>query len=212
MKEVMYLGHHEVFEFDKGYDNGGCNVISQHKSRGKKHVFQYVNPEKPSWGEPEKYWFQTGFTKLATKVSDTIATTFPEDYDAFKKSIIASQCDKVVVSTYRLKSSDLPSETHYNSCRNVIMNLNGKLTRVTIDREREKRICFEIHNYYNTTVEVVGSTVVENSYRGRGWCSYNSDSTLVKKLTEEELLEIDFTKIELVNAHGDSIIYSQFGY
>jgi hypothetical protein len=213
MKEVMYLGHHEVFDYDRGYNNGGGSIVSSHKSEGKKHVFQYINPEKPSYGEAEKYWFQTGFTKLASKVSDVISPTFPEEYEKFMKSTIACQCDKVVVSTYRLKSSQLPPDTCYYACRNVIMNLNGKLTRVTIDREREKRICFEIRNVYNTTVEVVGSTVVENSYhRSGGYWGYNNDSTLIKKLTEDELLEIDFTKIELVNAHGDSIIYSQYGY
>jgi len=213
MKEVMYLGHHEVFDYDKSYSDAGCSIVSSHKSEGKKHVFQYINPVKPSYGEAEKYWFQTGFTKLASKVSDVISPTFPEEYEKFMKSTIACQCDKVVVSTYRLKSSELPPENYFYGSRNVIMNLDGKLTKVTIEREREKRVCFEIRNVYNTTVEVVGSTVVENSYgRGRGYWGYNDNSILIKKLTEEELLEMDFIKIELVNAHGDGIIYHQCGY
>lgn len=73
MTEVMYLGKHLY---------GPKNWRQEYLPIGPRHVF--VKLEKSKYGP--SYIPQTGFTKIAAKISDGVLPEFADEYDAFKKS------------------------------------------------------------------------------------------------------------------------------
>lgn len=88
MENVMYLGREDYYEFDTDYGDG-VTTYSQ-VNRGKKHLFVYTDSSKAG-----KYWIQTGFTKIASKISDTVSTSFPEEYEKYKQSFYGSPVTKI---------------------------------------------------------------------------------------------------------------------
>lgn len=88
MENVLYLGREDYYEFDTNYGDG-VTIYSQ-VNRGKKHVFVYTDNKNAG-----TYWIQTGFTKIASKISDTVSTSFPEEYEKYKQSFYGSPVTKI---------------------------------------------------------------------------------------------------------------------
>ena len=91
MENVLYLGREDYYEFetDYGFDNDKYTAYQQ-VNKGKKHVFLHTDKDKAG-----KYWIQTGFTKIASKLSDAISSDFAEEYEKLKQSFYGSPVTKV---------------------------------------------------------------------------------------------------------------------
>lgn len=87
MENVMYLGREDYYEFETKYGNG---TVRSQVNKGKKHVFVHTDK-----GRTGQLWVQTGFTKIASKLSDSISTSFPEEYEKFKQSFNGSPVTKI---------------------------------------------------------------------------------------------------------------------
>jgi hypothetical protein len=79
-EEVIYLGKQQWFDGDT-YSG---ETLYNYEDKGERHVFAYVG--KRDTYEP-KWYCDTGFTKLASKVSDVISTEYAEKFEEFKKSL-----------------------------------------------------------------------------------------------------------------------------
>lgn len=87
---VMYLGRHEVFQYKNW--RGGATLT-------KMHVFRVLDNFEQEWdgrGHTDAvFWFQKGFTKLASRLSDEPESEF------------VNYCDELHQSRYRTKASTL---------------------------------------------------------------------------------------------------------
>lgn len=90
MENVLYLGREDYYELETNYNEPGYDYSYSYVNKGKKHVFVYTDK-----GREGTYWVQTGFTKIASKISDAIATDFPEKYETFKQSFYGSPVTKI---------------------------------------------------------------------------------------------------------------------
>jgi hypothetical protein len=101
MENVLYLGREDYYEFETNYNDGGF-YSRYYANKGKKHIFVYIDNGKTG------YWVQSGFTKIASKISDVISTDFPEQYEKFKQSFNGSpvtkitfeECEPVICNQY----------------------------------------------------------------------------------------------------------------
>jgi hypothetical protein len=105
MEKVMYLGKQNWFEIET-YNKE--DVLYKYKDVGEKHVFAYVDFEKKKdeWRYRSRYFVESGFTKLSSKVSDVVASNYADIYDDFKKSIEGAGIKSVEVIPSREKITD----------------------------------------------------------------------------------------------------------
>ena len=206
MQTVIYLGQHEVFVFEHDYDLRK----KVHGSVGKKHVFKYTDEERD---DDDLYWFQDGFTKLATKVSDEIANTFADDYDKFKKSKYGNKCGKVVVSQHPITLKMLEEKNFWRLER--IEKSYQSLKRVNIeanwDYSNSERKIKNFHIEEKTNITIDGDSVtekyIEKVYE-RQYGYYNSTPRKVevqKTYTAEEIIAMEWHRIDLVNDYNKKI-------
>ena len=80
-EEVIYLGKQQWFDVTS---YSSSDTLYKYEDKSERHVFAYVGER----GKYEDKWYSdTGFTKLASKVSDVISTEYADKFDEFKKSI-----------------------------------------------------------------------------------------------------------------------------
>lgn len=202
MRNVLYLGHEEVFELDTNYGDGGSYTRAyNHKSIGKKHVFVNIDAKKKNeWSEPEKYWYQDGFTKLASKVSDVISTDFADEYDTWKKSLDGNQCKEVKVVPTVITKEMLTKKNFYSlSVVQKTPELDNKYNHFCINQDYSDKEKFTIEKQSIFTINglTVSTTSVDRSY---GW-----SRTSGTKVTMDQLIGQTYHKIFLVNDHNKKI-------
>jgi len=205
MRSVLYLGHEEVFELDYGRSDDYHSKVYNHKSVGKKHVFVNIDEKKKyDWSEPEKYWYQTGFTKLASKVSDVISTDFADEYDTWKKTLDGNQCKEVKVVPTILKEDTLTSKNFYQL--NVVQKLptvENKFKQFVIMRDYNDHTKFTIEEQNVLTIN--GLSVGQNRSYGNNRDAYSWNRSPGTKVTLEQLIGQTYYKIFLVNDSNKKI-------
>jgi len=108
--EVMYLGRLPFWELT------GKNNTLEYRSK-RKHIFTYLNKEKTKSDKytkliyknanPIRYFVQSGFTKILSKLNDEPHPNFAEEFDKYKKSKYGSAPVKVL--------TDGKPESYYDS-------------------------------------------------------------------------------------------------
>lgn len=96
-QEVMYLG--KFAWCDYGYDSSGRGYNYMMKLGKKQHVFLNLNSK--STGK-DRYWLQTGFTKLATRVSEKPIPQFADEYEALMNSRFVSKPVELVIEDTKI--------------------------------------------------------------------------------------------------------------
>jgi hypothetical protein len=208
METVMYLGKHDVFEFSHAYGSDYSNGVYSHKLTGKQHVFVYTEHKETveyyeNQGKDSNYWFQGGFTKIASKVSDIIATNFAEEYDKFKKSLCGSQCKTVVIKEKSISKTELSKSNYYGS--NRLMKHGEDYIKVDIRKGYEDNNKFVVTK--GSYIAAKGETVVEVSMRDNSvhYSNWNTPRPKEVNYTLEQITEMEFYTINLVNDSGKMI-------
>jgi len=198
MTKVMYLGRHEWYEPKNDYDGNYSIAL-----KGKKHIF--INLEGRPGTYYNKYILQTGFTKLASKTSDTALPQFAKEYDLFKKSMNNSPGVEVKVKKkplslkrletnyYRVKRLMKEGDNYYvvSICK-VRSSYNSKV-KADIYTLEKSRSTFSLKLNGEGICYVPG--VNNNSYYGK--CSSDGFN-----LTKEELLTKEFYTALISNGKG----------
>jgi len=113
-EEVMYLGRFPWFDHSDNYYYN--RVWTKAKAFGKKqHVFVYLNKKEPSYGAKNgrwRYWLQSGFTKLATKTTDSPVLQFADEYEKLHKTMFISEPLKLFVKGTKI---NFGSDSYYYS-------------------------------------------------------------------------------------------------
>ena len=104
-KQVMYLGRHDWWQLEQKYANGG---YIKHLEHSKLHIFVSVDGK-------SNYWPQTGFTKLAKRMSEDPSPLFAEEFEKFKNSIHGSEPVDLVEKPYQLRSKEISNYYYYSS-------------------------------------------------------------------------------------------------
>lgn len=134
-QNVMYMGRHPWFE-NKYVRRGGdyTNVYT-----GKpKHIFLLLDDQKKeSWqiidAKRERYWIQTGFTKLAARTSDSPVPQYADEYEKLMATtyvtkptgLVIKELDKNVWDKDRYYSSQVCVEFGDNIFVGYLRNHHG---------------------------------------------------------------------------------------
>ena len=204
MRSVLYLGHEEVFELDRNHKDDYYSVTYNHKNLGKKHVFVNLEEKKKnSWSEAEKYWYQDGFTKLASKVSDVISTDFANEYDTWKKTTEGNQCKEVKITPTTITEATLSAKNFYQL--NVVQKTGeNKYIQFAIMRDYSDHTQFTIEQQHVYTID--GLTVFQNRpVAPLGTYHWNGPPRTRTKISMSQVLGQTYYKIFLVNDHNKKI-------
>jgi hypothetical protein len=226
MREVMYLGKHEIFKSSEERINGSySHTLRGQISEGKKQVFALMNvkEEERSWGEPEKYLFLDGFTKLGTKVSDQVASNYPEVFEEFKQSLYGTKISKIIVTSKLMDEEMFKSKDNsYYWGTNYTIKVDDKTFKMYSVSKVRKQInnqwvdmddLFEVKesntitiNNENTTATFMRSSIEYGSY----YTNYSDpwrSRPLVKpeEKTLAELLSMETFSIRFENEYGKII-------
>ncbi len=106
---VMYLGRHEVTEKSYKFNNGVRKKVQ--------HVFKYIvekeDENKYGYSPSRYYWFQSGFTKLASIHSEDIDPDFANEYQKFIESKYHTMADHIEFFRRENESKYFSSRTSY---------------------------------------------------------------------------------------------------
>jgi hypothetical protein len=120
MENVLYLGREDYYEFERKYDVPGTRHVMQ-VNKGKKHIFIHIDNKDKS-----RYWIQSGFTKIASKLSDAIATNFAEEYEKFKQSFNGSPVTKITFEEHPVELENRYGATEIKGGYGSVFCSNGK--------------------------------------------------------------------------------------
>jgi hypothetical protein len=145
MENVLYLGREDYYEFDTNFSVEGYEYCYSSVNRGKKHVFVYTDKNKAG-----QYWIQTGFTKIASKISDTISTDFPQEFENYKQSFYGSPVTKITFEECEPKiSSSGYGWTYLENRYDTVMKKNNKYYRFNDDRIIDNSMSYYLTNEYS---------------------------------------------------------------
>lgn len=117
----MYLGRHDWYDLNRKYlavargyfydTHSYSHRLIQPElysyelyfKKSKQHVFVKIDNAEQ---KESTYWTQTGFTKLAHRVSEEPSPTFAEEYDKFKNSKFAAPPVHLVAKSYKFNSKN----------------------------------------------------------------------------------------------------------
>ena len=115
-QEVMYLGKHTWFDEKADRAYGWSNTIT-----GKKlHVFIYLDDKK---NKRDKYWLQSGFTKLAERTSDKAIPSYADEFEKLIKSRYVSKPVKFVLEDATV---NIDKNHWYSGYRDICVFYNDK--------------------------------------------------------------------------------------
>lgn len=208
MKNVLYLGRHEVFEYDW--------KTQEHASEGFKHIFEYVDKNDHVRYESHNYLFLDSFSRIATKVSDEISSEFTESYDKLKKSIYCNKCHKIVVK----EGKKFNREYKWNYGYRIIKDSKGNLIKVSTEQQYEKdqwghpintdqNELFKIIKHKDISIQ--DNKIVTVEYQDRYYSSYNYNRakeicpTIFSNLSRESVENLECYEIVLENDFGNTI-------
>lgn len=195
MSKVMYLGRHDWYDYN--YDYYGNHAI---KHLGKKHVF--INLEKDG-----DYITQTGFTRLAERLTNDVSPDYANSYETFKNSIHASSQESVQILPRKIYKKDIKDLWSYLE---VLVKEGDDYVVADIGKHRDWKLKEEeLKDKY----ELVKRRGAFKPALVDGYCvvpqrTYDyhysvSTSKLDKQiLTETELLSIQFFTVVIVCKNG----------
>lgn len=92
LERLMYLGKCPKHVYDGGvaYNGTVLNEIHGVVKEGEYHVFENLEPKgEKDWGY-NQYFFETGFTKLSSMISEDIATDYATRFERYMNSLCGS--------------------------------------------------------------------------------------------------------------------------
>lgn len=192
---VIYLGKQQWFD---GETYNSDNLY-KYADKGERHIFAYTKKRENEY-EP-KYFSDTGFTKLASKVSDVISTDYAEKFEEFKKSFEGAGVKEIVLTLETGLNYDYIARNSY--CQ-YITKFDDVFYLVRFERGGRDywgyngRDTDEYHVVALKTVTVSGNSV---KY---GCC----DKSLPKK-TLGEIRKMDFYKLDGI-LHNNQHVHVRF--
>lgn len=185
--KVMYLGRENWHEIHSDWDDTQ-HYVTEPKTR-KLHVFVYVE-KKERWNQ---YLTQTGFTRLAERLTDEPSPLFAGAYEEFKASTNGSP----YVGFAEEAATAPPDSSRYYSCHYVRDGGDGGLYLAHINVwGREKKV-------YVSPVIIDGTkkTMTENMYGAShyGWINRGM------KTTEDEISKLNVVRLFLVTESGKRV-------
>jgi hypothetical protein len=199
MKNVLYLGKHETFEYDW--------KTQEHASEGFKHIFEYVEKEESKYAGDHNYLFLDNFNKIALKVSDEISTEFAESYDKLKKSIYRNKCHKIVVKETEEKFNKKYSHWQYGY--GIIKDSTGNLIKVSVEQQYNRNHYDHEKELYkiikHKDISIQDNKIVTVDYDRYGTSLLKECPTISSNLTKESVESLECYKIVLENDFGNTI-------
>lgn len=145
MENVLYLGREDYYETTTHYSPvGGYDYCYSSVNKGKKHVFVHMDKERNG-----QYWVQTGFTKIASKISDAISTEFPDRFDKFKQSFYGSPVTKITFEECKPNISNKYGYTHLDNRYETVMKKGDKYYRFDSDAITDATMSYHLRNEYS---------------------------------------------------------------
>jgi hypothetical protein len=193
---VIYLGKHKWFD---GETYSSENLY-KYADRGERHIFAYTKKRENEY-EP-KYFCDTGFTKLASKVSDVIATDYAEKFEEFKKSFEGAGVKEIVMTIDTHLNRDYICR--YSSYDSYITKFEDTFYVVKFQKEgsdywgynqRDGDVC------HMNALKIV--TVSGNSVK------YTCCDKFLQKITLGEVKKMDFYKLDGI-LHNNQHVHVRF--
>jgi len=204
-KEVMYLGRLNWTDIQWDWKTNKYNNAGKSEKR---HVFVYIdsldktsNYGKEYWSKDLKYWTQSGFTKLAEKLTDDPSPLFADAFDSFMKSDNGSPPVKIVS-----KSIDLDKAKR--DYRNAYIKKDDKFYKVEVrqeyrggyswnsnDRRFWKLYVSQKPTYLDSKLKLV--TTKDSYYTDKGYDS--------EEISEQKLNNTEFFELYIENKEGNKL-------
>lgn len=213
-KQVMYLGRHDWYGLVEQYGTGD-NVWFKTKHE-KQHVFLNMAPleKKMTYEEAvEKlgedktdeldtdgyfddseskatgpYWIQSGFTKLASKLTEEPSSQFATAFEEFKNSVYGSKPIEIVAKPCRISKKALLDDV-YDFEKRLYLKRNDRYYTVSISSWSG------IANKHRLTVSDMAVTCDETGIR----IGHPETS---KEKTFEEISNMDFYTLQIKTENG----------
>jgi hypothetical protein len=114
-EHVIYLGKQQWFEGNYYFprENKEIGVAYKFEDKGTRHVFAFIGEDESKF---HKWFCDTGFTKISSKVSDVISTEYAEKFEEFKNSFQGSG-----VKFPDFKPNNEKTERIYGNLRVIVM-------------------------------------------------------------------------------------------
>jgi hypothetical protein len=193
---VIYLGKHVWFEGDTYQSDN----LYKYADKGERHIFAYTEKRENEY-DP-KYFSDTGFTKLASKVSDVIATDYAEKFEEFKKSFEGAGVKEIVMTVDTGINRDYLCR--YSGYDSYIAKVDD--TFYLVKFEKEGRDYWGYNNRDTDIIQMVGLkkvTVSGNSVK------YEGCNKLLQKITLGEVRKMEFYKLDGI-LHNNKHVHVRF--
>lgn len=127
-EQVMYLGRLNWYQWKTNYI--GSDYQKWYLKRTREHVFVRLDSEE----DYDKYWTQSGFTKLAARLSEEPLPSYADEYEAFKASPHGDEVEELVGKPYTLPSGNDGANYWYNP-QSAFVKTEAGFVPVFIDRQ-----------------------------------------------------------------------------
>lgn len=189
MTEVMYLGRHNYYEFNRDYVN--YNPPIYNVKLKKKHIFLRL-------GEIDEYFkycyiTQPGFTKLAVKTSSEILPQFSEEYEKFKNGYHGSPIVSVKMVEHKIKIEDL--KDRYSGVKVTIKMMDDY---VECDLGQYKKIFKILEATERFIPKVINGRLRAPSQKFDFYYLQEKG----KVISREDVLKLKFYRMKIVNEKG----------
>jgi len=101
-KEVLYLGRHDFYEHKNTY-TGKIHKVSLAKNRVHVFINNDGTAHKKNWYQSQPYWTQKDFSKIASRINDTISPLYADAFEKFKQSKYSTPTKEVVSKPVKFK-------------------------------------------------------------------------------------------------------------
>jgi len=197
-EEVMYLGRHAWYELKYW----GSQYHTRSFGGKKKHIFLLLETKEKG---RYRYHVESGFTKLATRTSETPLDNYAEEYEKLKNSKYTSVPKKLVFRKVPPKKYNDPyskGRTYHHYYYDLCRNNNGEyeLGRYNADEEKFypiRRIEIKDGEYVETSIR--SKYQVKSTSRWGGYESYDDKPVSLKRE------EIGVLFVEMENGKRENI-------
>jgi len=191
-EQVIYIGRFAWGEIKSSYNS----YYDKSYVSKKRHIFVYVDKIDKDKDDYDKYWVQTGFTKLSEKLTNDPISTFAEIFDGFSKSRFAGVPSKLIMKKKVMTFNGWGQSSRcwlsqgdgsFLQCY-AQRSYNGSFHRRSDSTGEE---IYDIHKAYHASL-----------FNGK-FKIQRTSSTLVKtKLTKEEVESIPFVELSVEFDNG----------
>lgn len=192
--KVMYLGRHNWYQ--KNYEWKEDHSSHYIKDFGKKHIF-IDTADNWACSNP-RYITQTGFTKIAERLTTEVSSTYANAYEAFKKGIHGSPTKGVKITKKKITKKDIES-LHYCSLLPLLVEEDSNYFMSYLLKHREITDKYRLIKGALFKPEIVDGVCLVPNKRNNYNFNYSREGIV---LSEEELREIQFFTASIENAKG----------